>query len=185
VVLRATGARPGEIAKAAAADFRAGIGAIYYHSNDSRLADEGTHKTGSKGKDRCILLEGEALEIVRGLAAKHVTGPLFRTGRGAGWDKDIIVHRFTKIREKLGVKHLTAYSYRHQFATDWLKQGRSVDVLAELLGNTPDVIRKHYKHLLSDTDNLRQHLKEFLASRDTGTQVDLDDGAPASAVRKP
>ena len=42
----------------------------------------------------------------------------------------------------------TPYSYRHTFATAWPEQGRSVDILAELLGNSPAVIRKHYSHLL-------------------------------------
>ena len=53
---------------------------------------------------------------------------------------------------------LTPYSYRHTFATAWLEQGRSVDILAELLGNSPAVIRKHYSHLLGDAENLRRQL---------------------------
>jgi integrase len=111
-----------------------------------------------------IFLTGEALEIVKRLAEKHPTGPLFRTNIGSTWNRQRIVEAFRVIRLKLGMKHdgLTAYTYRHTFATNWLASGRSIEILAELLGNSPAVLRKHYSHLLSDPAKLRGHLEGFV-----------------------
>jgi integrase len=169
VCLEATGCRPGELANATAADFDADLGAIVYHADDNRLEHEFRHKTAGKGRDRVIFLSGEALDIVKGLAKKHHAGPLFRTGvrkdrgRGeyGGWTDKEITKRFRVLRQIIDIPRLTAYSYRHTFATAWLEQGRSVDILAELLGNSPAVIRKHYSHLLGDAANLRRQLAEF------------------------
>jgi integrase len=161
IVLEATGCRPGELAAATAADFNAELGAIVYHADSNRLEHEFRHKTAGHNKDRMIFLVGESLEIVKELVRRHQTGPLFRTRNGGGWTGEEIVNRFHAIRKAVGVPRLTAYSYRHTFATAWLEQGKSVDVLAGLLGNTPAVIRKHYSHLLGDTSNLRAQLEAF------------------------
>jgi integrase len=186
-VLKATGARPSEIAQATAAHFDAELGALVYHADHVLRAGETGHKTGSKGKTRTIILTGEALEIVRDLVQKHPTGPLFRArkqgGDAAKWlTSDLISRRFEWLRKKLGMSHLTAYSYRHTFATEWLKAAKSVDVLASLLGNSPDVIRLHYAHLLNDPGGLRRQLEDFQASA-TGTpgRAAGPAGAAASA----
>jgi integrase len=173
VVLEATGARPSELAKATAANFDANLGALVYHADHVLLPGETGHKTSGKGKTRTILLSGEALAVVRELVQKHPTGPLFPAGRSRGrsrkpsdWkprpltDKAICI-RFNVIRDKVGLPNLTAYSYRHTFATQWLKSGRSIDDLAAILGNTPNVIRHHYAHLLADQDHLRGQLEQF------------------------
>src|SRR5262249_23351735 len=104
-VLRRTGARPGELRKATAADFRPELGAIVYEpaGRDGRSG----HKTGRTGRRRVIILTGQALAIVRALAARHPTGPLFRsssvsrTGPGAGkkwgWSKQGLVNAFGRL----------------------------------------------------------------------------------------
>jgi integrase len=163
IVLAATGCRPSELAAATAADFNPELGAIVYHADDTRLEGEFSHKTAHHGKDRVILLTGEALEIVKGLVRKHPKGPLFRTRHNIAWSIRSIMGRFQKLQELVGIPQLTAYSYRHTFATSWLEQGKSVDILAELLGNTPAVIRQHYSHLLGDVGNLRRQLEAFSA----------------------
>jgi integrase len=193
VCLEATGARPGELANATAADFDAGLGAIIYHADHTRREGEFRHKTAGRDKDRIIFLSGESLDIVRELAAEHPTGYLFRPsrkpnrGRGRGkWVHHTICAYFKIIRDKVGLPRLTAYSYRHTFATAWLEQGKSVDVLAGLLGNTPAVIRKHYSHLLGDTSNLRAQLEAFRgvtpSAGGTGTPPPQQTGDGASAA---
>lgn len=170
ICLHATGCRPGELANATAADFNEEIGAICYHAEATRQDGEFSHKTGRKGKERIIMLSGEALEIVKAHCKKYPTGPIFRTGKGrrlhkhlprSGWTVKEIGNRFKIIRERLKMPRLTAYSYRHTFATGWLEQGRSVEILSELMGNSPAVIRAHYAHLLSNTVNLRNQLEDF------------------------
>jgi integrase len=168
VVLEATGCRPGELVHATADAFDAELGAIVYHAEDNRLDGEHAHKT-SGHKDRTIFLTGEALEIVKALVAKYPSGPLFRPRGGKrGWALNEVMRRFRIIRRKTGIPKLTAYSYRHSFATGFLERGGSIDILAELLGNTPDILRKHYSHLLADAGNLRRHLEAFRAATAAG-----------------
>jgi integrase len=72
------------------------------------------------------------------------------------------VSAFKELRKRTNTTGFTAYSYRHTFATRWLEAGGSIDVLAELMGNSPETIRKHYAHLFNDKHELRQKLEAFL-----------------------
>jgi integrase len=128
---------------------------------------------------------------VKSLAKKHPKGPLLLTGKGrrlhkhlgrSGWTLSTLTQRFRDIRDTLGMPKLTPYSYRHTFATAWLEQGRSVDILAELLGNSPAVIRKHYSHLLGDAGNLRRQLEAFKTASAAGTGRPMAGPSPGEAA---
>ena len=45
---------------------------------------------------------------------------------------------------KSGVKNAHAHRYRHTLATRLLEQGATFEQVADILGNSPDVVRKHY-----------------------------------------
>jgi integrase len=158
--LKDTGARPGEIAGATAEDFKLEMGAFVFHKESNRRRGQFSHKT-SKTKDRVIFLCEPTLSNVKELVAKYPTGPLFRRRNGKAFGKVNFVDRFMKLRRRLKMPHLTAYSYRHTFATEMLKAGMDVDTLAELMGNSPAVIRLHYSHLLADVKGLREKLERF------------------------
>jgi integrase len=186
VCLEATGARPSELANATADAFDPNLGAIVYPSEYTRLDGEFQHKTARRGKDRVILLTGESLEIVKELVRQHPRGYLFRPtrapnrGNGSGkWKRHTICAYFNLIRQKVRIPKLSAYSYRHTFATAWLEQGKSIDLLAELLGNTPETLRKHYSHLLGDTANLRRQLETFRRSGESDKRVSPASGGAA------
>lgn len=165
-ILKDTGARPGEILAATAADFNPKLGAIVYPkiSNRRNRAEYFTHKTAAKGKTRCIFLTGESLAIVRQLVEQYPEGPLFRSARTKHGrvSKDNLCELFTGLQTKLNMPNLTAYSYRHTFATEMLKAGCDVDSLAEMMGNSPAIIRKHYSHLLADKAGLRAKLEAIM-----------------------
>jgi integrase len=161
--LKDTGARPGELAAATAADFKPHMGAFVFHKDSTRRADQFAHKT-AKRKDRVIFLPEPTLTAVKELVAKYPSGPLFRRKNGKAFGKVNFVDRFMKLRRRLKMPHLTAYSYRHTFATEMLKAGMDVDTLAELMGNSPMVIRLHYSHLLADAKGLREKLERFKAA---------------------
>jgi integrase/recombinase XerC len=46
--------------------------------------------------------------------------------------------------KKSGVKDAHAHRYRHTLATRLLEQGATFEQVADILGNSPDVVRKHY-----------------------------------------
>lgn len=168
IVLESTGCRPGELFMAEARHFDSEIGALVFRGQAHLEQHENGHKTSSKDKDRIIFLTGEALELVKLLVQKHPAGPLFQTIREKGcpggqpWTTDAIYRRVKTLRKKTGLpRTYTAYSYRHQYATAWLKAGGSIDDLAALLGNTPQVIRRHYSHICDDTQRLKRLAEAF------------------------
>jgi integrase len=113
--LRDTGARPGELIAATAADFDAKIGAFVFRKEMSRRSDRFAHKT-SRHRDRVIMLTGPTLETVKELAGRRPEGPLFRRPNGNPFTRELVIDRFMKLRRRLGIPGLTAYSYRHTWA---------------------------------------------------------------------
>jgi integrase len=82
--------------------------------------------------------------------------PVFRNAQGNPWKKVTGVHRFLSLKRKLGWdqdpvrKNFSSYACRHTFAHRMLSGywnggvGCSIEVLAELLGDTPKTAFDHY-----------------------------------------
>jgi integrase len=138
--LFATGCRPGEMAALTAADLNLDAGIAVLHA----------HKTGKKiGRPRVIYLTAHAVEILKALASRRPSGPLFLNERGEPWSKNACVCSFRRLRKALGYgPEGTAYSLRHGFATGALERGVPIATVAELLGHTnTSMVSMHYGHL--------------------------------------
>jgi integrase len=176
IALENTGARPGELTNARTSDWNEELGAIIYYADDRRREDEFRHKN-SGHKDRTIFFTGEALDMVRELVRTRPAGSvLFPSSRGTRYSKTSISNNFGYLRKRLGMPRLSAYSYRHTFATNWLLAGKSIEILAELLGNSPAVILKHYAHLSKDKMAIRAKLEDFKRGQTQRTQTPAPDG---------
>src|SRR4029077_695865 len=46
--------------------------------------------------------------------------------------------------KKSGVQNAHAHRFRHTLATRLLEQGATFEEIADIFGNSPDVVRKHY-----------------------------------------
>lgn len=166
IALHGTGARPSELFAAETRYWDESRQAIVYLADERRPAGQYRHKTAGKGKDRIIRFRGEALEVIRRLLKRHPTGPLFRTSKGKKWKRKELCRQFNLLlRPATGNDSLTPYSYRHTFATEWLVAGQPIELLAEWLGNSPEVIRRHYKHLLSRETEMDVAFDRFLSGR--------------------
>jgi integrase len=165
IALNDTGARPGEVARVTAADFQEQIGAWV-------LAD---HKTDHTGKKRVIYLTPKVIEMVRRLSARHPEGPLFRNRIGRPWTCQSLSYQFRRLRKLLPLGRVSAYSYRHKFATEFLLKGGSLAYVAELQGNSVAMIEHHYGHLREHGTVLRNALLAF--------RGDADDAAPQERPR--
>jgi integrase len=199
VVCEATGCRPSELFNAEARHFDVRHGTIVYRGRAHVKPGEVSHKTSYMDKDRTIYLTGEALELVKALAARHPEGPLFRprcaTGRKAGtgrWTQFIVTYRLGKIRKEAGLPAaFTMYSYRHEAHTAFLEAGGSIEDLAAIMGNSPRVIRAHYSHLCDNPKRLRNLVEQFrakvfpvMAERNGAEKASADRDA-ASAAEAP
>jgi integrase len=148
--LHQTGARPSEVTGVTAADFDAERGLWVLER----------HKTDHNGRRRVVFLTPELTQLCRELAVKYPTGPLFRTARGQPWPRGTINKLIFTLRKKLGLPEtVTAYGYRHTFATDALARGVPEAHVAELLGHAGTaMLHRHYSHLSCRTDMLRAAL---------------------------
>lgn len=143
-----TGCRPGELARLTVndVDFEAGVAV---------LAD---HKTAGKtGKPRLIFLSPEAVALVR---SQHPAGLVFRNSWGNGWNRFTLQAAMERARAKAGVPHAICYGLRHSFATEALAKGVPDATVAALLGHSSTtMLHKHYAHLTSRADVLREAVR--------------------------
>jgi len=110
-------------------------------------------------KTRKIPVRPEVAELTRTLlksAPLRSDRPVFRNAQGNAWKKVTGVHRFLSLKRKLGWdqdpirKKYSSYACRHTFAHRMLSGywnggvGCSIEVLAELLGDTPNTAFIHY-----------------------------------------
>ncbi|MSQ95631.1 MAG: hypothetical protein EXR98_13870 [Gemmataceae bacterium] len=162
--LEGTGCRPGEAYHCEPMHFDQELGAIVYQWN----ATEGyIHKTAQKtGRDRVIFLSPDLVALVSRLCEKHPTGYLFQNRDGNQWTDSAVYLMLKRLRKRLKLtSKMIPYSYRHTFATNWLKNGGSIKVLADLMGNSVAIIEHHYGHLDADRAMLRKLLCSFKASQ--------------------
>ena len=110
-------------------------------------------------KTRKIPIRTDVVDLTRRLIATvpdDFESTLFRNSQGRPWKKVTGVGRFLKIKRSLGWdddpirKNYSSYTCRHTFAHRMLAGywnngvGCSIEVLAELLGDTPKVAFDHY-----------------------------------------
>jgi integrase len=93
------------------------------------------HKTAHRGKAGVLYLNAEALAVLTAQRQRHGTGLLFRTGKGTPWRKKVLAAKCWKLSKALCVR-ITAYGFRHTFATDALCNGFPDAQVAELLGHS-------------------------------------------------
>ena len=106
----------------------------------------------SKGRKepRTIFVPEETAKIVRALIKERPAGKLFRDHNGKPWTNKTMRGRFYDLRRKLerrGIKldeDACAYACRHTFAKRKLGEGKSLETLAGLMGNSPTICWKHY-----------------------------------------
>jgi integrase len=152
-VVRATGARPGEVARVEARH-------IVWESACWILTE---HKTASRGRVRIVFMPPSVVALVRRLAEQALEGPIFRNTRGEPWVKTGWKQAMERAQRKLGLAHRPLTSgYRHTFATDALERGVPDTHVAELLGHSSTaMVAKHYGHLAAKARVLRQSLSRF------------------------
>jgi integrase len=143
--LEQTGARPSEVA---------GLEARMIDWEDGSV-DLENHKNKKHGLKRIIYFTPETMALLRRLAAKHPVGLLFRTRHGTKWDTNN-AHRWTRVfARELGIKEVFPYAFRHSFINDAIVRGVPLPVIAELVGNSVDVLIRHYVHLAGKKDALK------------------------------
>jgi len=120
-----------------------------------------THKTAHKGQSRTIYLNVEAKAVIDAQRERWASGLVFRNAQGLAFERMAIVRRLWRFRQRTGIK-ITAYGFRHSFATRALSSGVPDAHVAALLGHSSTtMLHRHYSHLTQRSDVLRQALASF------------------------
>ena len=74
--------------------------------------------------------------------------------------------------KKSGVEKAHAHRYRHTLATRMLAQGNTFELVADILGNTPEMVRKHYgKWAKGRQDNIDRAMQAHFETMSVKTPV--------------
>ena len=137
-----TGARPGEIANANAADL------------DVR---QGTLRLSGKTGPRVVTLSTQALQFLKAQAtAKLPTAPLLADAYGNRWNKDSWKKRFKDaVRAANLPDDVVLYAVRHTAISELIAGGMDSFTVAKLAGTSTMMIDKHYGHLRHEQTRAR------------------------------
>lgn len=116
----------------------------------------GEDKTSAKtGKVRVIHLSDRALAMIERLYKSRPDGEtLFVNSKGRAWTINALEMACAKARDIGAISDAAVpYALRHHWATEALARGVPIATVAELMGNSPEIVAKHYSHL-SDKKSL-------------------------------
>lgn len=167
--LYGTGARPAEMYGCRACEWDEKRRAFVIQAAPENY---GRYKLAHLGDDRIVYVPADLVPVARELMEKYPTGTIFRNERDETWTDVLIYSRMKSIkraanraaakRKVEGVrKEVTAYSWRHAFVTRWVKAGKPLAVLCELLNTSEAMVRRHYCHLFEEVATLREALDQF------------------------
>jgi integrase len=149
IVLWETGTRPVNLARATAANLDVEQGVLVFGDWNTD-PNSAVHKTFKRtGRALVVPLSNVALDVCKKLAARHPTGPLFRTAKGQPWDAVNLATRIGHYTKKAGLEgRFMAYASRHTKATQMLERGELDHDVAAFLGHSsPAPLHRHYSHL--------------------------------------
>jgi integrase len=101
-------------------------------------------------KDRTVPISSRLTRILcRYKANNKVKGWLFPSPEGGRWDPDNFSDHLKQenIRGKL---EWSCLDFRHTFGSHLAKKNLSLFKISELMGNSPEICRKHYAYLMTD-----------------------------------
>jgi site-specific recombinase XerD len=101
-------------------------------------------RTEKSGKPVFLPIPKEMKDALDELPAKSETH-FFWAGKGSDRTMKGIAQRVLRsVFKKSGVAKAHAHRFRHTLATELLVKGASFEEVADVLGNTPDIVRKYY-----------------------------------------
>ena len=73
----------------------------------------------------------------------------FASPQGCRWDEDNFSQDFRAVQKRKGLKW-GCLDFRHTFGSQLAQKGESLYKISKLMGNSPEVCRKHYAALVPE-----------------------------------
>ena len=98
-------------------------------------------------RNRAVPISPKLDAILRGLP--HSAEWVFPSPKGMRWDEDNLTSRVERVASAAGLSW-TLLDCRHTFASQLAMRGVSLAKIAALLGNSPEICRRHYAHIATE-----------------------------------
>ena len=100
--------------------------------------------------NRIVPLSRALRRILDSYVRPATLGPwFFPSPRGKRWHPDNFSRRLSKLNQAAGL-NWTCLTYRHTFGSQLAMKGESLYKISALLGNSPEICRKHYAALMPE-----------------------------------
>lgn len=100
-------------------------------------------------RNRAIPISQTLADILQEYKPSQAAQWYFPSPRGFRWDPDNFSRRLRAINRKHGLPW-SCLDYRHTFGSQLAQKGVSLTKIAELMGNSPEICRRHYVALLPE-----------------------------------
>jgi integrase len=114
-------------------------------------------------KNRAVPISNALFQILRSHRPRHGVTWFFPSPMGKHWDPDDFSRMLRRINAKAGLAW-DCLDFRHTFGSHLAMKGESLYKISELMGNSPDICRRHYAALIpermKDTVEFAQELKD-------------------------
>ena len=158
-LLRECGARPGEATALT-------VEIIDWKNCCATLTE---HKSKRKtGKNRLLVFNSGAMDVLRGQKDRYGSGLLFRTRGGEKrYGPNVIVKQLIKVSKRVGFR-VIAYGLRHAYVTRALERGIAEPIVAALVGHANTAMLANYSHVGSKSRALHDAAERASAYKDAG-----------------
>ena len=100
-------------------------------------------------RNRVVPVSKALLQVIRGHVPKQACRWYFPSPAGKRWDPDNFSHDLRAINRKHGLPW-SCLDFRHTFGSHLAQKGESLYKISELMGNSPDICRRHYAALVPE-----------------------------------
>jgi len=109
----------------------------------------GTEYRTKTGRNRCVPISHALLSFLCSYRPPEASPWYFPSPTGALWDGDNFSHRLATLNQSAGLVW-NCLDFRHTFGSHLAMKGESLAKIAELMGNSPEICRRHYVVLLPE-----------------------------------
>lgn len=119
----------------------------YIVFSESVSTSKRIRKCTKTGKARRFPCNEQLIELLNSIRPENVTPntPVFTSPTGKEITaRNFLVRAWTPVLEELGIPYRSQYNTRHTFITECLNRGVNVSTVATWVGNSPEIIYRHY-----------------------------------------
>ena len=143
-------------------------------------------------KNRVVPISDRLLDVLMAYSPRREAPWFFPSPRGMRWDPDNFSQELRAVNREHGLDW-SCLDFRHTFGSHLAQKGESLYKIAELMGNSPEICRRHYAALVPEkmydavefgkpakSNDTEELLKQLLAKLEQAG-VKVEDAVPSTS----